>query len=545
VVVDSNPATNVLDDEELEPPDRPDFRRVGKGTPFVLNPEGKRTRYGRPSQAGKILDDESGLTDWKLRTLVIGAAYSPEQMALASTLDPQANKKELRDIAEECLKAGKAQERTVKGVAVHSMFDHLDRHDDWHPAPQWMELCANYLATLELWGLVPVDIEVHCINDEFRLAGSMDRRYRTTKILVAPDGSIIPIGSMVAADTKTGAALEYASGTYVTQLAAYVDSLRYNVQTDEREPFEPPTFQDWALVVHADSGGTEVQMFWVDLEAGRQGLELARQVKGWRRRQDLLTLGTPVSLSSVPAPAPEMPPDSPSSPTDAARVASLHQHTRERVRAVLGHSEVAGKALQRSWPAGVPGLKQECHTWDQLREIIAVVERVEADHSVPFFPEWDDPQDPKERHPSYVDRWAKPKLGDAPANAPDVNLIQDAINQHPRKELLRSWVHKAVEGGVNHSINTFALSHALLEFASINTDGWNHESMTIDEQLSAFLDGALRAVGYQRGLLDLGNINPEHAPLIMAAAFSITAGTAALVYQVDGTPILRTNIVKA
>ena len=68
--------------------------------------------------------------------------------------------------------------------------------------------------------------------------------------------------------------------------------------------------------------------------------------------------------------------------------------------------------------------------------------------------------------------------------------------------------------------------------------------MTIDEQLSAFLDGALRAVGYQRGLLDLGNINPEHAPLIMAAAFSITAGTAALVYQVDGTPILRTNIVK-
>lgn len=536
---------DLLESEDLQPPGRPDFRRVGKGTPFVLNPEGKRVRYGRPSTTGKILDDESNLTDWKLRTTVVGAAQRPELMALVSTLDPAADKKQLRDIAEECLVAGKGMERTVKGTAVHSMFDHLDRNDDWHPAPQWMNICAAYLQCLDLWGLTVLDIEVHCINDEYRLAGSMDRRYRTTKVLVAPDGTIIPIGSAIAADTKTGQVLEYASGTYATQLAAYADSLRYNVETDEREPFSPPTFQDWGLIVHADSGGSEVQLYWVDLNAGRQGLALAREVKGWRQRADLLTLGAgPVMATSSPAPAPEMPADSPSSPVDGSRVAGLLQHTRERVKAVLGHSEIAGKELQRNWPAGIPGLKVGGHTWDQLQEIIAVVEKVEANHSVPFFPAWDDPENPQDRHPSnYVDRWRKPQDADkAPQHARQV--IAEAINEHPRKELLAKWVGFAVEGGIDHSHDTYALSHALLEFASIDTSGWPQEPVPPDEVLTEFLSATLRALGYNRGILDLGKVNPEDAPKIMGAAFSITAGTAALVYGVDGNPILRTNIVK-
>ena len=57
--------------DDFEPPDRPDFRRVARGVPYVMPPEGeKRVRYSRSSSAGKILDDESNLTDWKLRTVV-------------------------------------------------------------------------------------------------------------------------------------------------------------------------------------------------------------------------------------------------------------------------------------------------------------------------------------------------------------------------------------------------------------------------------------------------------------------------------------------
>ena len=509
---------NLLDDDDLEPPGKPDFRRVGKGTPFVLNPDGKRVRYGRPSNAGKILDDESNLVDWKLRTTVVGAAQRPDLMAVVSTLDPAADKKKLRDIAEECLVAGKGTERTVKGTAVHSMFDHLDAGDGWEPAPQWKPLCDSYLAALNHWGLIPVDMEVHCINDEYHLAGSMDRRYRTTKVLLAPDSSTIPIGSMLAADTKTGSTLEYATGSYATQLAAYAGAVRYHVDTDEREPFSPPTHEEWGLIVHADSASDEVQFYWVDLNAGREGLKLAQQVKQWRTRSDLLTLGAgPVAL------VPSSHVEAPVVPQEASRLASLTQWTRERVRAVVGHSELAAKSLQQQWPAGVPGLKNDGHSWEQLEAIVEAVERVEFQFSLPFFPAWVDPES-KARHPSA--RWAKPDPGE-PVPQEELAAIRELIDQHPRRELIRSWVseipHRA--GGLN-----FPLAHALYEFANLDDS---------DEALTLLLWGTLRAMGRT-----IKTVKPDEAPQIMSAAFSIAAGTAMLLYDEHEVPILRTNIVK-
>jgi hypothetical protein len=548
---------DILNDDDFTPPGRPDFRRIGRWkSPQVVMPNGKRSTYGRFSNAGKILDDESNLTDWKLRTVIVGAAFRPELMAQVSTLDPKSDKNELRDISEECLTAGKGRERTVKGVAIHAMFDHIDMGDDWEPAPQWAALCMAYVDALGLWGLqaFPDEVEINCVHHEFRLAGRMDRRYKTTKVLVAPDNRLIPIGSMVAADTKTGQVVEYAAGSYATQLAGYATADKYDVETDETIPFDPPTYPDWGLVVHADSGGTEVQFYWVDLNAGLEGLKLSQQVKGWRQRADLLHLGAgPVLATSSPPQAPVVPQEARSTgwdPTDHPspadeRTGSLYIHTRQRVKAILDHSDIAAKALARAWPVGVPGLKAEGHTWDQLQDIIEVVERVETDYSVPFFPRWMDPEDiDKSNHPSFSDRWGKPRR-DQPPTQEAVQSIQDAINMHPRKELLRHWVGKAVEGGIDHNFNTYALSHALLEFASIDTDGWSTDIMSVDDQLSTFLEGSLRALGYKRGLLDLGRINPEHAPGIMQAAFSIVAGTAMLLYQEDGSCILRTNIHRA
>ena len=176
-----------------------------------------------------------------------------------------------------------------------------------------------------------------------------------------------------------------------------------------------------------------------------------------------------------------------------------------------------------------------------------MVEGVETNHSIPFFPAWDDPaiEASKEIHPSnYTDRWTKPWNADR-APMSDRNTISDAINAHPRKDLLREWVAKAVEGGIDHQCDTYALSHALLEFASIRTDEWLTEPLSHDEQLSVFLDGTLRALGYNRGLLDLGRIHPDDAPNIMSAAFAITAGTGMLLYQEDGTCIFRANIHRA
>lgn len=289
-------------DPSLEPPERKDFRRVNRGVPLVMNADtGKWDRYKRASSAGNILDDDSNLVDWSKRVIVVGAAQRPDLMAMASVLSVDANKNELRDIAEECLVSGKGTQRANTGTAIHAMLDHVDLDHDWTPAPQFRDAVQAYVDALDLFGLVPVDVEAQCVNDTYRIAGTMDRRYRTTRNLVNPNGEIIPIGSIVGADTKTGQSLEYAAGSYATQLAAYThpDTVRYDTATNERTPFDPPTYQDFAIIVHMDANDGRCDMYWVDLEAGRFALDLSERVREWRKRTDLIVPAHP-PLRAVP-----------------------------------------------------------------------------------------------------------------------------------------------------------------------------------------------------------------------------------------------------
>lgn len=531
---------DVINLDDYNAPEKPDFRRVGKGIPFVIHPEsGKRVRYSRSSNAGKILDDESNLTDWKLRTVVAGAAQRPELMAQASVLDIDTDKKALRDIAEECLIAGKGQRRAIIGTAVHAMFDLIDRDTGWVPPPNFIDLCNAYVAFKEEWGLIPAEIEVHCINDVFRLAGTLDRRYRTTKTLVCPDGTIVPIGTLIVGDIKTGQELEYAAGSYGTQLAAYVDSVRYDVATDEREPFVPSSFTQWALIVHAESSGTRIDVYWVDIAAGRQGLELASEVKQWRRRDDLLILGHQIPfLADTAKPEPPPPADGPAlaavGPSEGRSLGLRHEYLAGRVRAILGdHEPNAARDLQRAWPVGIPGLKHEGHTWADLDAIEEAVKRVEDKY---WIVPPDDPtiikevEEAKQRHPSNE---PKPR-----ATKEERENVQAAIDQHPRSGLLRKWIAVALSEGVDYSLDTVPLSKALMSFANVDEDDWH------DNDLTLMLDGSLRALGYAKGIADLGRFNPEHAQGLMTAAFAIVSGSAMLLFDEDNNPIVRTHIRK-
>jgi hypothetical protein len=294
--------------------------------------------------------------------------------------------------------------------------------------------------------------------------------------------------------------------------------------------------KDWALIIHADSAGTKVDVYWVDLKAGRLGLALANEVKAWRRRDDLLTIGRRLR-TVVPEPEHQDPPEPPTVPQDGSRVTSRQQHLRSRVRAILGHSDVAGKALQLNWPTGIPGLKQDGHSWEQLDAVEAVIMKVEKEHSVPFHPAWEDPaiDQAKRDHPSAI--WATPATSSQP-NEQDKNRIQEAIMNHPRSGLLRSWVAMAVAGGINHNVDTTALAHALFEFASMDEQVWP------DDDLTVMLDGSLRAMGYKLGIHQLGNFNPNHAPILMSAAFAIAAGNGVLMFDENENPVVRTNIKK-
>jgi hypothetical protein len=550
-----------IDLDEFDPPDRPDFRRIGRGIPFVVSPDDdtKRVRYSRSSKSGNILDDESNLTDWKLRTVVFGASQRPELMAAASVLDPDTDKKELRTLAEKCLVAGKGERRAVTGTAIHAMFDHLDRGTGWKPPPQFEGLCDAYQRMLDDWGLIAEDIEVHCVNDHYGLAGCLDRRYRTVSPLVAPDGQVIPIGSRIVGDIKTGAELEYASGSYVTQLTAYVDSLRYDVTTDQRSEWFPESVSDWALIIHANSAGSSVDVYWADLIAGREGLALARMVKKWRRRKGLLTIGKRLRLvvaepltgeptESVEEPEPveeaESHGEPPTSPGEPSRTSNRHEYLRGRVRALREQSEVAAKALQLQWPRGVPGLKNEGHTWDQLELIYEQVLDIEKRYSIAFYPEWNDPAierakaiHPSNRQPNGMpSHWTKwPKVEPLEQDSVGMNLLQ-----HKRQALIRRWLRAAIDGdGIDSSVDQTEIAHALYEFGKLPEEDWP------DDDLTTMLDGSLRAIGYANGVASLGRMNPDHGPLLMSAAFAIAAGNGVLLFDENGKPVVRTNVRKA
>ena len=378
-----------------------------------------------------------------------------------------------------------------------------------------------------------------------------------------------------------------------------------------REPFEPPSVKEWALIIHADSAGDRVDVYWADINAGRIGLRLASEVKAWRRRDDLLTIGrrlriaipsggmvepvlssepdspelvvplssgwnaldhpdpveesdalialgrNPQSIASAtkeleppeiasggvasarPAPA-SSPPEGPREPvapsTGPARIESRHDYLAGRVRALIEHSETAKMALARAWPEGVSGLRNDGQTWEELDLILDAVLKVEKDHSVPFYPEWDDPdiEESKSAHPSNV--WARPKVTQSTPD--DRENIQGAIMAHPRSGLMRRWIGYAINGGIDHNIDTAALAHALFEFGNMSQTEWP------DDDLTTMLDGSLRALGYSGGVEELGRFNPEHAPLLMSAAFAIAAGNAYLLFGEDEKPIVRTNVVR-
>lgn len=544
---------DLLNDPALNPPGRADFRRVGKGVPLVRDPAtGKMVRRRRSSSAGKVLDDESNLTDWKLRTVLVGAAQLPEVLAAVSVLDPEADKKVIRDHVEECIQAGRGNRRKVQGSAVHAMFDHVDLQHDWEPAPQFKPVVDAYVQMLGVYGLVAVDVEVPCVNDEFGLAGTLDRRYLTTRTLIAPDGTIIPIGSVLVGDTKTGLSLEFAGGTYVTQLAAYVDSVRYDVLTDERAVFDPPNYPDWALVVHAVPERATAELVWVDVEQGRQGLALAHQVWQWRRSTGLLTPAVP-PLRSVPA-APQEPQEpaqeqealpaaqEQQEPADGSGDPIVKEWLRGRVLAIKARSDVAAQQLARQWPTGVPGLKVEGHTAAQLDALEEVIDAVEADHSVP----WGEPdprvQASKERHPSatgrhWSDRWGNPREDD-PTPVEQVELLSESLMHHPRRALLQEWAKAALLGSVGAPpYDRYALTMALAEFARLPEE-W------ADGDVSTMLIGTLNAMGYSGGLNDLGRVKPEEAPTILSAAFAVASGTAMLMYDPEDNPVVRFNVIQ-
>jgi hypothetical protein len=391
-----------LDEFGADPVAR-DFRRAN-GAPMVrrLDDPTKWDRYSRPSSWGSDLDDESNLVTWKIDRAMEGVACDPSIAAMvASNLGVKEGAKERRERA---IQRGRGEEAADIGTALHRMTERVESGDGFRAPPPFDADIAAYLMQLDAAGLVSEFIECHLCNDEWRAAGTADRIYRATRELeVAGCPPVLP-GQHILGDLKTGKRLDYSLPGFAIQLALYIDAMFYDVETNVRSPLPADMRTDIALLVHMPAGRASCEFHWLDMQVGREGARIVRDVRRWRRRNDFTIGFTPPPTDEVAVMATPMEqlafgdfvphePDIPDGVEHEAWVEAMTSFAQSRINVIGGVAE-ARAILLRRWPDDTPTLRQGGISAAQLSAVLDLLDAIEGAFSLPFPPgdprvEWD------------------------------------------------------------------------------------------------------------------------------------------------------------
>lgn len=374
--------------EELEDDIPQDFRRAN-GAPMVMI-DGKNERFSRPSGWGKDLDDENALVNWKVFVAMAGVAQSKALQAKVIACKDD-DKKEKNVLREEAIQTGRGNEASDTGTALHAMScRYEDPEDDFQPPDEYLDDLVAYITELERLGLESVLFEYQVCNVTYRAAGTCDRLYRLSRDLPVPDGSILPAGTLIVGDLKTGKKLDFSLPGYSVQLAIYALGEMYDVVKDEIMP-TPDVNKKWGLLVHLPVGKATCEMRWVDLEVGAWGAYLTQQVRQWRKNWKNGEFDAPLAESDPTAEqvtealgATEVSPE-----TDPAGwLEAMHVFAQARIQTIGKHVK-ARTALMQRWPADVPTVKQGIEDTRQMTQILDLLDKIEREFLLPF------PEDPR------------------------------------------------------------------------------------------------------------------------------------------------------
>ena len=270
--------------------------RDGEGGKHLFTGTGpKKGGRQRVTTLVKAIGDARALDLWHQRQLLYGIAKRHDYFDLlcsivSTTFDPVILKNELDRLAGLVLSAAGADEGTTLGTAFHGFTEAQDLGLMHYARKVWHGKIKNYSDGLRAQGLVPVTeyVERIVVVERYNLAGTLDR------ILMdeATEGMPLLIGDLKS-QKKFWTWLEIAA-----QLAAYAmaDAMwdRAKMQFVEM----PAVAQEEAVVAWMPINGampdssahqvtsTEdpdgVDFFRVDLEKGREALELCWQVDRMR-----------------------------------------------------------------------------------------------------------------------------------------------------------------------------------------------------------------------------------------------------------------------
>ena len=318
------------------------------GRYLVTTPDGKQKGYTRVTTIAKSCDEEGALKQWANRMVVTGLVNRSDLLAQAST--KLNDKSALNKICEEAITAGGGSSRANLGTALHALTEEIDLGRKPPILPGLQADLDAYVSTLEKQcvHIMPNYIESVVIHDDKEYAGTLDR-------IVEVDGR------MYIADLKTGTDLTYAWRSISVQLAAYADAQHiYDYKTSVRTSL-PMIEKDRAIIFHLPAGEGRCELYWVDLEAGRKGLELSLNVRAWRKRNDIHSRFEDAKI--IPT-----------------TLLTRQEWMTERIKHLPAEAQ---KMLRALWPNDVPKIA-ECFN-DHIDLLVRIVAMLESEHNVQFF----------------------------------------------------------------------------------------------------------------------------------------------------------------
>jgi hypothetical protein len=240
----------------------------------------------------KAIGDSRALDLWHQRMIIYGLVKRPDlydlSCATVATLSGEDQvkqlKAELESLAERILVGAGADEGANLGTAFHGFTEAQDLGMIHYARKRWHGKLDNYRTGLEAQGLevIPEYVERKVVIERYNLAGTLDR------ILLDQVTGGLRIGDLKS-QKKFWTWLEINA-----QMAAYAMA---DAMWDARKLCfveMPAVAQDlavvaWMPVEHTDaqltgdgSGGDNVDFFDVDLERGREALELCEKIDGMR-----------------------------------------------------------------------------------------------------------------------------------------------------------------------------------------------------------------------------------------------------------------------
>jgi hypothetical protein len=286
---------------------------------------GVQQPWTRTTTLASSIADTYALSMWSQRMAVKGLTLRQDLFALAAGYDVSLDKDEMNSVCEQAKSAAGDKVAANLGTAMHNFTAAVDRGQQANIPPFMQSDVDAYSAALRASGfeLVPELIErrvalVKATAGE-DVAGTFDRIYRATRDVSLKLSNnktvLLPAGTHVIGDLKTGRDLAYAWGEIAIQETVYAHGFNENgIWDPDAKVWIPEPLggakvsEQVGIVIHLPIQKTPGQpacmLYAIDLEQGWDAISLCVAVRNWRKQKRIATVLEVVDQAPRPAAVP-------------------------------------------------------------------------------------------------------------------------------------------------------------------------------------------------------------------------------------------------